>query len=397
MPSRFPAFVIMLVATLAATRAHATVTITNCAVDPNCVARGLKTIVDVPDDTVVVAGPLVPLPDTTTIQIHAKEIAVDGASGGGISATGKGMSILLDAPSILVTGTLQSANTNGKILLRGADTVQVQPPADLDSGGDVRITCTGGGCTLSVVGAHIHANHLVLDAQGDIVWDANTVSTFSPRDLIDIESHKGSIRKSGAPGTMTVALARGRLVAEVVDEKKVDAVSEAVGFCQSCQQVTPTPAATPTQPGSTASLPISTPTPTDPTPTRTPTPAPGTPTPIPTSSPCSGCNHIKGEQESTLMIQAAVDVDVSGDQYAVAEGISIAAGGNVNLTNTELRNDFGKCGEIVVTSGGQINIQGAVLVDDDCRNKTDVSSLNGREELPHTGFNDVVGFPAIDD
>jgi hypothetical protein len=96
-------------------------------------------------------------------------------------------------------------------------------------------------------------------------------------------------------------------------------------------------------------------------------------------------------------MRAAGDVDVSGQSYHIAEGITITAGGNINLTNTDLDNDFGKCGEIVVTAGGQITIDGATLIDDDCRGKPDVSELNGREEVPHTGFNGVVGSPAVDD
>jgi len=261
----------------------------------------------------------------------------------------------------------------------------------------VRVICTGAGCTLNVVGAHIHTNHLLLDAQGDIIWDANRVDTFGPRDLVDLEAHVGNVRKTGA---ITVALSRGRLAAEVAIDK-VDAVSEAVVFCEACQPVTPSP----TPPLATASLPIGTPTPaptptsTSHDPTKTPTPAPtvGTPMPTPTAPPCTNCNTINGQVESSLIIRAAGDVDISGDHYFVAEGMTITGGGNVNLTNTELRNDFGKCGEIVVTAGGQINIQGATLVDDDCRNKPDVSELNGREILPHSGFNDVVGFPTVDD
>jgi hypothetical protein len=96
-------------------------------------------------------------------------------------------------------------------------------------------------------------------------------------------------------------------------------------------------------------------------------------------------------------MSAAGDIDISGQQYNVAEGITITAGGNINLTNTVLDNDFGKCGEITVTSGAQINIQGATLIDDDCRGTPDVSELNGREAVPHTGFNGVVGTPAVDD
>lgn len=408
---------VALVATCGLGRpAAATVTITDCASDPHCVARGQKTVIAVRGDTVVVSGPLVPLAGTTTLQIAAKAIVVDGASGGAISATGKGQSILLDAASVLVTGSLHSSNTNGKILLRGADLVQVQGPLDIASGGEARVTCSGTGCMLNVIGVRFHVNHLVVDGMGDIVWDLNTVETFGPRDLVQIAAEGGSIRKSGA---IMVALSRGRIAAQL-DGEKVDAVSEAVGFCETCQSTpTPTPAsrtATPT-PFGTASLPLGEPTPTatatasTPTPTATPGATPtnptGTPTPasrtstptptgpIPTPTPC--CNTVKGGVESSVFMSAVGDVDVTGDHYLVGEDITITAGGNVDLTHATLRNDFGKCGEIVVTAGSQITIQGTTLVDDDCRGQPDVSSLNGREETPHTGFNDVVGFPAVDD
>ncbi len=383
----------LLAALLVPQTVTATVTITDCSADPHCVARGRKTIIDVPGETVVIAGPIVPLDGTTTIQVSAKAIAVDGPSGGQISVTGKGQSIFLDAASVLVTGSLHSADTNGKIILRGVDTVQVQGPVNVDSGGDVRIICTGIGCTLNVVNDLFHCNHLVLSAVGDIIWDGNSVTTFGPRDLIDIEATNGSIRKSGA---ITIALARGRLTAEVPVDK-TDAVSEAVEFCATCAGTptpaarTPTPTITPSGPLHTAPLSTPHPTPTDP---KTPTPH----VPHATPTPCVDCpDTTNGGVESTLFMKAAGDVDVSGQHYHVAERIMITAGGNISLNNTELNNDFGKCGEIVVSAGGQISIEGATLVDDDCRGTPDVSELNGREAVPHTGFNGVVGTPAVDD
>jgi hypothetical protein len=429
-----------MVALLLPRAAAATVTVTDCASDAHCVAISKKTVIQVPNDTVVIAGPIVPLPGTTTLQVLAKAIAVDGPSGGQISVTGKGQSIVLDAASVLVTGSLLSSDTNGKILIRGADTVQVQGPLEVDSGGEARITCTGIGCTLNVINTHFHCNHLVLDAQGDIIWDGDHVDTFGPRDLVVIDANNGSIRKSGA---ITIGLARGRLMAEV-DVDKVDAVSEAVEFCQTCQgtptpagatptptpstpletaslplgtppgtptatATDPTPTATPSTPLSTASLPIGTPSSTGPTHTPTPTggtrtatpTTPRTPTPthtpVATPTPCEECGTVRGGIESTFFMTAAGDIDISGQQYNVAEGITISAGGNINLTNTLLDNDFGKCGEITVTSGAQITIDGATLIDDDCRGNPDVSELNGREAVPHTGFNGVVGKPAVDD
>ncbi len=383
-----------VLALLLAQRAAATVTITDCTSDPHCVARGKKTVIAQPNDTVVIAGAIAPLGGTETIQIRAKAIAVDGPSGGQISAAGKGRSIVLDAASILVTGALHSTNNNGKIFLRGIDMVQMQGPVDVDAaGGQTRIVCTGIGCTLAITGVHFSTNYLFIDALGDVIWDLNTADLHDARDLAVITSEGGSILKTGA---ITVALASGRLAAQVPRDK-VDAVSEAVSFCETCQSTpTPTPVvktATPTPPLRTASLPLGTPT--GPTPTRTPTPSGGTPAPTPTPGSC--CNTITGSSESTLIIRALNDVNLSHDHYLIAENITVTAGGNIDLTNAELRNDFGKCGEIVVTAGGQVTIQGATLVDDDCKNKPDVSSVNGREEVPHTGFNDVVGFPALDD
>jgi len=67
-----------LLATLLIPRAaRATVTITDCASDAHCVAIGKKTVIEVPDDTVVIAGPIVPVAGTTTLQVLAKAIAVD--------------------------------------------------------------------------------------------------------------------------------------------------------------------------------------------------------------------------------------------------------------------------------------------------------------------------------
>src|SRR5438067_2399250 len=131
MPKKFlllaSAFTLLL-----AERAVATVTITDCTSDPHCVVRGKKTVIAQSNDTVVIAGPIAPIGGTETIQIRAKAIAVDGKSGGAISATGKGRSIVLDAASILVTAKLHSTNSNGKIYLRGIDMVQVQGPVDID-------------------------------------------------------------------------------------------------------------------------------------------------------------------------------------------------------------------------------------------------------------------------
>lgn len=61
-----------------------------------------------------------------------------------------------------------------------------------------------------------------------------------------------------------------------------------------------------------------------------------------------------------------------------------------------IRNDFGKRGDITIVADEgtkTINICGTTLVDDG----PDVATLNNRSTEPHTGFNNVVGTPDVDD
>lgn len=397
-PERSPSFsriaaAGVLAALLQALPAWATVTITDCASDPHCAVTNRQTVIDVPGDTVVIAGPITPLGGTATIRVSARAIVVDAA--GSLAVTGKGRSIELNAATTaLVNGALFSTNSNGKILVTAVDLLQVQGPVALRSGGDLRFTCTGLGCGLHITAAHFRANHLVLAAQGDVVWDQNTIETFSPHDLIEVNAKAGSIRHSGA--LALALLESGRLAAAT--SARTDAASQAAELCPGCS---PTPTRTPTPPGgptpTRTHTPTPSPTPTSPLQTATlPLGTPSGPAPTPTATPpCRNC--VTGGSESTLFLRAGGDIDASGDKYVIANRIVLTAGLNIDVSHAEIRNDFGKCGEIVMTAVGQVNIQGATLVDDDCPKAADVSEINGREQLPHQGFNDIIGTPAVDD
>ena len=450
----------------AAAPSMATVTITDCASDAHCQITGKRTTIDVPSDTVVLAGAIAPKAGTDMIRVRAQAIVVDGPSGGSVTADGKGKAIELDADgTVVVTGDLLSSNSNGNIVVHAVQMVKIQGPVDVESNGDIDIECTGANCPIVLTNAHFKSNRYLVNADGNIIWDGNFVELFSPRDLFKMKAANGSIKKSSA---MNAALVAGHL--RLDNSRGVDAVSEAQAFCESCQGIgTPSPTATPprtstdhraaqetaTPNGGTPTPTAGTPTPTStthsltvartaghrrtagrrrrrsiprrcrsgrrsrtPSPTQTPaltatqtppatttatpqqtqtvtrtaTPA-LTPTPNGTPTPAN-CNEVIGGVESTLFIEALGDIDLSCTSLLVSENISIKATGNIDLTNATLDNTSGKCGEITIDSGGQINIQGATIIDDDCPHPGDVSEMNGREQVPHTGFANVVGTPS---
>jgi hypothetical protein len=115
------------------------------------------------------------------------------------------------------------------------------------------------------------------------------------------------------------------------------------------------------------------------------------------------CDNMGGGNESTTFISSFGAIDLQSTEINRAEGITVTSGlggtGDTNLLKATLDNDFGKRGEIVVTAAngnGTVNIQDATLIDDDTKGP-DVSTINGREQLPHQGHNNTVGTPATDD
>jgi hypothetical protein len=114
--------------------------------------------------------------------------------------------------------------------------------------------------------------------------------------------------------------------------------------------------------------------------------------------------NLLGRNEGNIEVIAFGDVNLTGSELATGRYIDVRAGlggtGNAILTSATLRNNFGKDGEITVTAAGgagQIDIAGATLIDDDKPvTINDVSTLNGRQQTPHQGFNNTAGVPGLD-
>jgi hypothetical protein len=121
---------------------------------------------------------------------------------------------------------------------------------------------------------------------------------------------------------------------------------------------------------------------------------------------CGG-NSVASGNEGELRVSAFGYVDLSSANVLVAEEIEVTSGvgpgpspvpAYIDLSGASIRNDFGKPGEIVILADeglATIDVEGAVIIDDD-QVPGDVAELNGRESLPHTGHNNVVGTPETD-
>lgn len=382
--------------------ASAAVTITDCSSNPNCIVSNRKTTIDLRQDDVIIAGPITPLPGTQTVRVFGRSITITAA--GSITAPGAGKAIeLRSATGLVVNGPLNASNRNGIINARASASLQVTGPVDIYAGRTIFFTCTGVGCAITLTNTHLNSERIIITAQGDVIWCNNNLDVFGPHDLVKITSVTGSIRKPTTPPVPAAILAaRG---GAVTTGPPVDPLSEAVAFCPECSPTPTPPNRTPTPNGGTGT-PITFPTPTPTrTATRTATPTPPivTPTPpgtpVPTPTPPFCCNHIHGETESTVFLSAPNgSIDGLCDTIAVAEGITLDAGATINLTGATLRNDFGKQGSIKITAGGVVNIEACTLIDDDpSPSKPDYAEINGRKEIPHTGFAGVVGNPTRDD
>jgi hypothetical protein len=120
----------------------------------------------------------------------------------------------------------------------------------------------------------------------------------------------------------------------------------------------------------------------------------------------SGCgNTFRSGPEGRMSLQVCQQIDLAFARIDVAEYITIQTMGgcgelaDIRLAGATVRNDFGKIGEIVITAGDQqaIDIGGATIVDDERSTTPDVAELNGRAQVPHEGFNNVIGTPDLDD
>lgn len=414
--------------------AAADVTITDCAVDAACSKFGSKTVIKAPNDRVVVAAPIEPLPGTRVIKIEAREIQI--APAGGITADGKGHAIeLLAETAIEIRGLLRATNTNGDVVVEAGGLINVlgpegpPPPQQmLDAGDRVVIVCDGAGCIVSIKRATLNARRIYVEAEGDVQLCDNLFETASPRDLIRLTSHEGSIVQS--PATLAPS-ARGQTPSTPTLGQVIDPLELLLGSCGLCEETfCGDGVIVPDETCDDASLIAG----------GTPVFLPGAPPgrtcrpPNHPNDPCTFCgdgllqtgeqcddgnaidddgcsnaclrvceNEFRGGVESRMFATAAKDIDVAGVRLVieVAENITLTAGSTINLTNAIVSNLHGKQGEIEIEAGrgtGLVTIAGATIRDDQKGGQPeDVSEINRREDVPHTGYNNVVGTPLVDD
>ncbi len=419
---------------LAPTVVAADLTITDCRVDAACRAVGAKTVIQAPNDRVIVAAPIEPVPGTRVIRIEAREIEVTEA--GGITADGKGKAIALLADTIVtVRGPLRATNPNGDIVVEtgGALTVlgpdQGFPPGAMLTAGDrVRLACDEPACVVSIGRASLNARRIYVEADGDLQLCDNLFTTSSPRDLIKLTSHEGSIIQA-PPSTATMTARQASLSGD--RGAAIDWLHLLFESCH-CEDVTGCGDGilTGVETCDDASLAGG-----------DPVFQPGAPPgricrrPEHPSDPCTFCgdgllqtgedcddgnavagdgcsneckarvceNEFRGGVESAMFATAAKDIAMAGVRLhiEIAENIELTAGEMIDLTNAVVSNLHGKPGEIEIEAGrgsGLVTIGGATLLDDQKGGQApDVSEINGREQLPHTGHNNVVGVPAMDD
>jgi hypothetical protein len=315
---------LIAVAGVAATRAHAVVILDDCTNDPHLVANaGTDTThLDVGAEDLVIRCALEPLPQTSRVVVRARDVTVEGPAG---SVTGTGKTKAVD---IRATGTftaldtvIQSTNGNanmdiiavGDMVIRDSQVIV----GELDRGGDLlKIECTGPGCTIDTQDSLFKGRLMEVLAVGDIFsFNNTTFRTHGPRDFITIRSTAGNVLL-----------------------------------------------------------------------------------------PCGVI--VRTGNEGDLVIESFGRIDLWGADIRVAEHIVITSGvgpglaavpaADVNATSATIRNDFGKDGQIVVTADEAqqiIDITDATIIQEG----PEVAELNGRRALPHTGFNNVVGVPAVDE
>jgi hypothetical protein len=120
---------------------------------------------------------------------------------------------------------------------------------------------------------------------------------------------------------------------------------------------------------------------------------------------CLPCDDdIMGGNESSLKIFAFGFVDLPAIKIMVAQNITITSGvgagaasvdAHIDLTGAVINNNFGKPGAITITADegrAQVTIQDAIIIQEG----PDVATINGRSTLPHQGFANIVGVPALD-
>jgi hypothetical protein len=331
--------VLGLLFVLAGRASAGVVTITDCLADPHLDTYSTTTRIDVGADDLVVKCALAPIGNTEHLSLIANRIVVEGPAGM-LAAPGKSPSIRMKARAdiVLTHTTLESTNGRGGFNLQAVTgitaTDSVLSISDSPNfGRQMELSCTGPLCPITLTGSSLRGHSVKITADGLVSGTGFSVQNGAGRPHFDVRSLHGDIVfGNGANGG-----------------------GPSIGGPK-C------------------------------------------------GGPGGGGGGVNGTNEGRARLFACHNVDLTGFTIKTGRFIIVNAGlcgtGTVDLTDATLNNDFGKPGDIVVTaagSAGRITIAGATIVDDDTPTSIpDVASLNGREAVPHTGFNNVVGVPNLD-
>src|SRR5262245_10102296 len=314
----------------AAAAPAATITLTDCTAPPVKLV-GKKTLVTVPGDDLVVQCSLLPLNGQSRLDVTARSIFVDGANGGSIAAAGKGTAIALEAVGTGPDGrsiriddsNVTAANRNGDLEMVAFGAIEVRG-SGLQAGGNMRISCSGAACPISLDDVRTASNDLDIEAQGVVSVRSSRLVTSSPLDRLDIRSATADVRI-----TVAAAGSASRSASSLVCRDDVLALcpgpdcplpvtiaspEDAIAFCE-CKDEPPT--------------------------------------------------EIETGIEGNVRIEApAGDVDLRGTSVRAGENIDIVAGDEVLLADASVQNCGPKTGTVSI-SGASCEVTRATLLDDD--------------------------------
>jgi hypothetical protein len=341
---------------LAAVAARAAVVeVTDCANDSHLTTTSAETRLQVGADDLVLHCPLVPLPGTDHLLVSGHDVTVEGP--GSMSAPGNAKSSIEATGAVTVQSTsLESSNNNGRFDILAAGDILIDDShvtvGGPSSGGDlllIECTSTSPACTVTISVSELKSRHLTVNGVGDVTVSNSKLVTNSPTDFIRITSTMGDVDLGdGGGGNQGDCCGMGG----------------------------------------------------------------------------GGGNDIVSGSEGNLFILAFGRVDLSGANVLVAENIcgragvsdfnntdacsatcsgGVAAGvaADVDLTNASIRNDIGKNGHIRFCADETrtlLDIDGAVLIQEDTSQVNAVSRLNECEVVPRTDppCTNVVGTPTTD-
>jgi hypothetical protein len=273
---------------------------------------------------------------------------IDGTSGGAVFANmkGKGLQLLAGNPDACDDGDVNSAtisinqaivensDNNGSVVINACGHVSVNTDGGSTLRGDtVDVNCVLTTCTMEFLGATVIGKPKIkISADDDITIAGSSFITESPIDSIEIISRNGNVFAGSAEGGGEgVCIPEGQQFPIVIDNAQ-----EYEEFCENncdCER---------------------------------------------------GGNSFDTGIEGNLKIQAKESIDLANACVYVAEKIQlIAETGSIDLTNAQIRNDFGKGGHIIIIANGgvgTITITDAIIIDNGDSgggsDPNDVASMN---------------------